>query len=311
MRPGFSERTLWHCVVLLAMAWAVAPIAVAEPPVSKPPVARDLSQYREQFPTHLTRQGPPPAVWRDARPLAVPPGARQVTYESGGLELKAWVSDPPTDGKMHPAVVFCHGGFWFGNEDWDSVKPFRDAGFIVMTPMVRGENGNPGDFAYFFGEVDDAIAAGRALAAMPGVDRSRLFISGHSAGGSLAVLAAMKDNPFALSAPIGASLDLRSGVKMPGERYHSLVVFDPTDPHEVEGRSAVLFTASLREPVRLFQGDRDGNGRVQRQFVALAKHFGKDATVTPVPGDHFQSLPAAVPKIVELFQAYTPIGHTP
>ncbi len=308
--PGGAVSKPRACRTIVAVVLGMVVSAVADPP-RQPPVARDLAAYRAQYPTHLTRHGPPPAVWQDQTPTAVPAGAKEVTYGSDGLKLKAWVSDLPAGGKARPAVVFCHGGFWFGTEDWDGTKPFRDAGFVVMTPMVRGEDGNPGDFSFYYSEVDDVIAAGRALAAMPGVDPSRVFVSGHSAGGALATLAVMRDGPFAMAAPIGAGLDMRSMVKAPGERNQSLVVFDPADAHEVEARSALLFTASLRVPIRLFQGDRDGTGRVQQQFVALAKHFGKDATVTVVPGDHFQSLPAAVPKIVALFQAFMPAGPKP
>jgi dipeptidyl aminopeptidase/acylaminoacyl peptidase len=39
-----------------------------------------------------------------------------------------------------------------------------------MTPTLRGENGNPGNFECFYGEVDDVIAAGRYLATLPYVD---------------------------------------------------------------------------------------------------------------------------------------------
>ena len=40
--------------------------------------------------------------------------------------------------------------------------------------------------------------------------------------------------------------------------------------------------------------------------MTLAHHFGKPATLTVVEGDHGQSLPNAIPKIVKLFQEYVP-----
>jgi dienelactone hydrolase len=269
-------------------------------------IARDLPSYRAEHPTHLTRHGPPPSMWQDPTPLQLPPGVKEVTYPSGALQLKAWVSDTPPDGKLHPAVVFCHGGFWFGNEDWDALKPFLDAGFVVMAPRVRAENGNPGEFEYYYGEVDDVIAAGQYLAQQPGVDKQRLFVSGHSAGGDLSTLAAMLPNPFAMSAPIGASLDMRIMAKAKDERHKQLVVFDPTDQAEVESRCALLFTNSLRCPIALFHGDQDWAPEIQNQFISLAHRFNKDATLTVVSGDHGESLPNAIPKIIELFAAYSP-----
>jgi dienelactone hydrolase len=272
-------------------------------------IARDLPSYRAAHPTHLTRHGPPPEMWQDPTPLNRPPNVKEVTYPSGALQLKAWVSDIPHDGQLHPAVVFCHGGFWFGNDDWDALKPFLDAGFVVMAPRVRAENGNPGDFEYYYGEVDDVIAAGRFLAQQPGVDKQRLFVSGHSAGGDLSTLAAMLPNPFAMSAPIGASLDMRIMAKAKDERHRQLVVFDPADQAEVESRCAMLFTSSLRCPIALFHGDQDWAPELQTQFISLAHRFNKDATLTVVSGDHGESLPNSIPGIIKLFQAYTPSAH--
>jgi len=63
-----------------------------------------------------------------------------------------------------------------------------------MVPVLRGENGQPGNFTFFYDEVDDVLAAAEALAQRTYVDANRMFISGHSAGGTLTMLAAM--TPF-------------------------------------------------------------------------------------------------------------------
>jgi dipeptidyl aminopeptidase/acylaminoacyl peptidase len=303
---------LVHIASAFLAAWlltAASPTFAQAPPTKAPnyapPVARDLAEYRSKYPTKLTRKGAPPEIWQDPTPLKLPAGVNEVTFDSGDLKLKAWVSAVPNDGRPHPAVVFCHGGFWFGNEDWDVLKPFVDAGFVVMAPRVRGENQNPGSFEYYRGEVDDVVAAGRYLAGIKGIDKSRIFVSGHSAGGDLATLAVMvADSPFAMSAPIGAALDMRALVALTDDRHKQLVVFDPGDPHEVESRCAVLFTASLRRPIVLFHGDKDWGDPIQKQFVMLAHHFKKQASLVVVPGNHGQSLPNAIPKVIELFQQY-------
>lgn len=67
------NRVVRSCGGSLGLA-CCARLAVADLPTFKVPVARDLSQYRQQFPTHLTRHGPPPAVWQDDRPLVIPRG---------------------------------------------------------------------------------------------------------------------------------------------------------------------------------------------------------------------------------------------
>jgi dipeptidyl aminopeptidase/acylaminoacyl peptidase len=293
-------RLLFAAVVLAGVVCATAKAQVAY----QPPKARDLAGYRKENPTVLTRHGPPPAIWQSSRPLHKPDDVDEVTYQSDGLNLKAWLSHIPADGKIHPAVVFCHGGFWFGDEDWSVLKPFLDAGYIVMAPRVRGENGNSGEFQCFYGEVDDIVAAGNFLASQNGVEKSHLFVSGHSAGGTLAAMAVMKDNPFVLSAPIGADLDIRSIAKSTSDRQRQLIVFDPTNIHELESRSAVLFTASLRKPIVLFCGEQDAGIRSAKQFMTLAHGFHKNAVVDPVPGDHYQSLPNSIPEIIRLFNDF-------
>src|SRR5271155_534793 len=115
----------------------------------------DLAAARSHFRTNILRSGPPPSEWDD---LKTPEGAREITYNSGNLRLKAWISDlSPNQPNKYPAVLFLHGGFDLDAETWTSAKPFRDAGFVVMTPTVRGENGQHGTFTMYYDEVEDVI----------------------------------------------------------------------------------------------------------------------------------------------------------
>jgi dipeptidyl aminopeptidase/acylaminoacyl peptidase len=119
----------------------------------------DLAAERAAFKTHLLKRGPAPDLQTAYRPTWLDAqDAEDVVYPSGDLKLHAWLSKDPKDGKRHPAVIFLHGNFIFEPRQWTATEPFRDAGMIAMTPMVRGENGNPGDFEMFYSEVDDVIA---------------------------------------------------------------------------------------------------------------------------------------------------------
>lgn len=247
------------------------------------------------FKTKLVRQGPSPQT---PEPLKLPKGVREVHYRSGALMLKAWLSQLPKTGQ-HPAVVFCHGGFAFGETDWtEDSLPFVKEGFIVLAPMLRGENGNPGSFEFFYGEADDAVAAGRYLASLPRVDPKRIYITGHSAGGTLAVMAAMLDSPYALAAPIGAACDVRDWIT-----EKEFMVMDTRNPRELENRSAVFFAASIRRPLHLFVGDKDEGLADNRRLQTLANYFKKPCVTELVPGDHFTSKPEAIKRCVKLFKA--------
>src|SRR5438045_3986381 len=137
MQRAMSIASPWRSLLSVFILTAGASAVLAQPAAAQPaapPKARDLAAYRAQFPTKLTRHGPAPEIWQGTTLLKLPDGVREVEFESDGLKLKAWVTDAPQDGKLRPALVYCHGGFWFGNDDWDVLKPFVDAGFIVMAP---------------------------------------------------------------------------------------------------------------------------------------------------------------------------------
>jgi dipeptidyl aminopeptidase/acylaminoacyl peptidase len=264
----------------------------------------DYAAARKAFKSTIRRRGPSP---QEGGPLGNPPaGVKEVEYKSGALRLKAWLGEPPGGGKR-PAVVYCHGGFAFGREDFtDEAAKFVEQGFVVLVPILRGENGMPGHFELYHGDVDDAVAAGRFVASLPSVDAKRVFACGHSAGATLALFAALlPDTPYAASAPIGASMNALTLLLNPN--YEGLIVFDPLDPREVLIRSAVYFGPSVRRPVYLFAGDQDVLARVGgHQFAAGAARAPAKCEVRVVSGDHNSCKPEALRQIAEIFKSHRP-----
>lgn len=252
----------------------------------------DLAQARRSHPTRLAR-----SVTPESEPLAPPPGAREVNYRSGDLELKAWLGASPARGERRPAVVYLHGGLSLAAKDWDDAAPFREAGYVVLLPALRGVNGNPGAFELFWGEVDDAVAAGRALAADPGVDSKRIYLAGSGAGGTLALLAAMVPSPYARVASIGGMADPAPLLDSPG-----LAPFNPHDPLERLLRTPAAFPDSLRKPLALLVGAEDSalaasGGQLAREAALL----GKDCQLLTVEGGLDGAPEAGVRRCLELF----------
>jgi dipeptidyl aminopeptidase/acylaminoacyl peptidase len=176
----------------------------------------------------------------------------EVEYPSGDLRLKAWVNRPAKAGHKHPAVLFLHGGFAFGLDDWAVSRPFRDAGYVVLTPMLRAENGQPGAFTLFYDELDDVLAAAEFLSQQPYVDDKRLYVAGSSAGGTLALLAAEASPRFRAAASFSASPDQALLV-----RHAKLdLPFDKGDPRELQLRSPLAYAASFKCPVRIYYATR-------------------------------------------------------
>src|SRR5664280_635487 len=189
-----------------AMAQTPAPVAPG-PPVASPAHAVAVESYLDRlaaFRVHpnLIRKGPSPQPFKLSSP---PVGVQEVAYPSGSLSLKTWVAYPaaPSSNAKVPGVVFFHGGYAFGAGDFDDARPFLDAGFAVLCPMLRGENGNPGNMELALGEADDANAAVAWLASQPQIDSSHLYAFGFSAGGLVSAMLSLRPSPLRHAASAG------------------------------------------------------------------------------------------------------------
>lgn len=238
----------------------------------------DYAHARLRFQTRLVRKGPAPQAWA---PLTPPTGVSEIVYLSGELRLKAWVNRPSSTTRRYPAILYLHGGFAFEMSDWEETKPYRDAGFVVLTPMLRAENGQPGAFSYFYDELDDVLAAAEYLTKLPYVDPKRLFVAGHSVGGTMTVLAALTSHIFRAAAAFSGAF-YRPDFATAGE-----LPFDRSDPREIQLRSPILYASSVKCPLRLYYGSRETWwGLMAQRFAALAKIRGLNVEAAEVEGDH-------------------------
>ena len=257
----------------------------------------DYAQARAGFKTKLLRKGPAPNRWEPVKP---PKGVTEVEYPSGELRLKAWVNRPADESGKRPAVLFLHGGFSFAMSDWDSTQPYRDAGFVVLTPMLRGENGQPGNFTFRYDEIDDALAAAEYLSKQPYVDKDRVFLAGASAGADLALLAAMASKRFRAAASCSSVID---GANFLLRQKGSL--FDASDPREVLLRWPMAFVTSFKCPVRIYYGTEEpGLQLPSLHAAAAAQRHGLDVKAVEVEGDHGTAIPRAIKRSVAFFDKY-------
>jgi Fe-S cluster assembly iron-binding protein IscA len=245
-----------------------------------------LSEARKGFRTRLTRQE------SDKDPVDEPPPElfRTVRYESPAGKLAAYLSPPPRDGKKRAAIIWIFGGFsnGIGAGAWHEANPandqsagaFRKAGIIMMYPSLRGGTGSPGFREGFFGEVDDVLAAADFLAKQPFVDPQRIYLGGHSTGGTLVLLVAACSDRFR------AVFSLGPVGNVSGYGADSLP-FDIKNAKEVELRSPGNWLHSIRSPTFVFEGTEEpgnlsdllalsatnSNPRAQFFPVKRATHF--------------------------------------
>jgi dipeptidyl aminopeptidase/acylaminoacyl peptidase len=247
-----------------------------------------LTEARRGFKTKLVRQetGGPPAPEPPARLF------RTVHYFSPAGKLAAYLSPDPEDGQKHPAIVWITGGDsnTLDAGIWKKAPPsndqtasaFREAGILMMFPSLRGGNDNPGFKEGFFGEVDDVLSAADYLGKREFVDPARIYLGGHSTGGTLVLLAAASSDRFRAVFSFGPAADV-------GGYGPEFLPFDTSNRRELELRSPARWLHSIRVPAFVFEGTVQGNLRSLQAMSQISNnpkvHFH------PVKGaNHFSIL---------------------
>lgn len=249
---------------------------------------RSLRNARHGFQTRLLREE------RADCPAPVPPdGILRLIYYPGPLgDMSAYLS-PPADGSCkQPAVLWLPGEFRSSLTDlpWapapphndQSARAFREAGIVTMYPSLRGGNDNPGVVEGFFGEVDDVLAAADYLAHLNYVDPERIYLGGHSTGGTLALLAAECSDRFRAVFSFGPIEDVccYEADRLP---------FDVTIAMECELRAPVRWLHAIQCRTFIFEGTRRSNYS-SLQALAHADHPECVDFIPVEDADHFSLL---------------------
>lgn len=272
------------------------PPPVASAPATGPSSAKAASGFptlpeaRRGFQTALQQRGQK----RGSPPPDPPPGVfRKVVYDSPVGWIPAYLTPDPGDGARHPAIVWITGGDCNTIDEgvWTPADPkndqsaaaYRKAGIVMMFPSLRGGNDNPGEKEGFLGEVDDVVAAARFLARESYVNPSRIYLGGHSTGGTLALLVAESTDRFRAVFCFGPV----HNVVGYGPEY---VPFDASNRNEVALRAPLLWLRGVGCPTFVFEGtEQPGNIAALRAMKTAPGsplvHF------LEVPGaDHFSIL---------------------
>jgi len=278
-----SERALLLALVLGTVA-------------STSPEAGLSGSYLDRLTRHKARfvhKEPAPQDYEEDRP---PSGVELVTFTSEGMALKAWLAFPHgADDTPVPAVVYLHGGFAFGASDFQDAETFLESGFALMTPMLRGENGNPGHFEMFLGEVDDAAAAVEWLASDPRIDASRIYVFGHSTGGAISALLTLRDGVSLVDTGSSGGLYQESLFSV----WSDIVPFDFGDRRETSLRLLMGNQRWMQKPHFAYVGKDDNGNQIKMAADMEAKDFASLLKVEVISGDHWASLPKAIELYLE------------
>lgn len=209
------------------------------------------------------------------------------TMQSDGVTLNGWIMRPAdfNPSKKYPVVMDQYSGP--GSQsvvnrwqlDWQQY--FATQGYIVVCVDGRGTGGRGREFrdavyrrlGHF--ETIDQLNAARYVAALPGVDASRIGICGWSYGGYEALMCATAPNtPFASAVAIAPVTDWRYYDTVYAERY----MLTPQQNTDGYRESAPLTRAAdLGCDLLIMYGTADDNVHPANslQFVSALQSAGK------------------------------------
>lgn len=248
---------------------------------------KTLVQARAEASTRLTRQ-----IRDGTAPPRPPEGVFDlIRYPAPSGSLAAYLTPRPTAPGKHPAIVWMTGGdsntigdVWSPQppENDQSAAAYREAGIVMMFPSLRGGNDNPGMREAFYGEVQDILAAADHLATLDYVDPQRIYLGGHSTGGTLVLLVAESDPRFRATFAFGPVHDI--SLHDPG-----LLPVAMDDAREIRLRSPGYWLSSIRSPVYVFEGDRDANTDELEWMRSESRNSNIEFFIVPRT-DHFSVL---------------------
>jgi dipeptidyl aminopeptidase/acylaminoacyl peptidase len=257
---------------------------------SAPSVPSLLAEARAGFTTQLTADA------NSGTPAPAPPptaGLTIIEYPSTVGNLVAYLTSDPKDGRRHPAIIWIAGGdtntidnVWTPQpaDNDQTASAYRKAGIVMMYPSQRGGNTNPGHKEGFLGECDDVLAAARFLAAQPYVDPHRIYLGGHSTGGTLALLVAELPNPFRAVFVFGPATNPVA------YQEPTFTPFDTKDPEEVRLRSPGNWLTSVQTPTWVLEGTKSPSNITSLRLMSRYPHDRNVRFVALKGKDHFSEL---------------------
>ncbi len=223
----------------------------------------------------------------DAPPAPPPSTFNLVRYPAPPGDLAAYLTPPPKGTAKRPAIVWISGGDSAAIGDmWTEQEPkndqtaaaFRKAGIVLMVISLRGGNDNPGEREGLYGEVDDVKAAGDYLARQPYVDPARIYLGGHSTGGTLTLLTMAATTQFRAAFAFGP-------MATPSRTYMAALGVQVASQEDLDRRAPIRFLGAISAPTFIIEGE-DGNAKalaamqaantnpnVRFHLVPRASHF--------------------------------------
>ncbi|WND02890.1 alpha/beta hydrolase [Temperatibacter marinus] len=223
-----------------------------------------------------------------------------IFYGGGAPQFgELWMPKTPVPENGFPVIMFIHGGCWYAEYDIkhtrNLTKHLSDAGFAVWSVEFRRIGHEGGGFP---GTFDDILTSGKALDKLAGphrLDLSRVVVSGHSAGGHLALWygreAKIKPKAVLAMAP-AADLSYLSKEQTCGNAATKLMGGSPKDKAEAYKMADTALNPLQTVPQTIFIGKYDKTWTpVALRYVEVLKEKMIAHTVIEAPlSGHFEMI---------------------
>ena len=205
-------------------------------------------------------------------------------------------------------VVLLHGGFWKAEWDRRHTRPMAAElarqGCIVATPEYRRVGGGGG---WPVTAEDVGLAVGRLPELLAGLDLpvSPLTVTGHSAGGHLALWLATTGLPIERVVALAPVCDLREAIRLGLGSDATQAFLGGGDPAAAD--PMVLLAGRPEAEIHLVHGVRDDLVPVSQSRNLVAAHPW--VQLHEVPGGHFEPIEpgsTAWPTVLGLLVSHSP-----
>jgi acetyl esterase/lipase len=199
----------------------------------------------------------------------------------------------------HPVVFFIHGGFWRAKYDLSHTAHLCDAlkhaGIATWNVEYR-RVGNPG--GGWPGTIEDIRNAYHALLehknnSIAPLDKKRLCVAGHSAGGHLALYLAATESSITRVLSLAGVLDLRRAweLRLSNNAASEFLGGSPADLPERYREASPAERPIPHATQKLIHGTADDcvPCKISQNYAARKKIAGEDVDLLTLPGiGHFE-----------------------
>ena len=226
----------------------------------------------------------------------------KITWQSSrdGLGMEGWVVLPPDFGpdKRYPMILLLHGGphMAFGPNFSADAQLYAAAGYVVFYPNYRGSSsygdrfGTANHLNYPGNEYDDIISGVDTVIKKYSVYADQLYITGHSAGGTLAAWIIGNTKRFRAAAIQGPAVNFVSGALTAdfglyvSDYWFNSSVWDNFE--EYWRRSPLRLVGSVTTPTILITGELDYRTPISQteEYYQALKQQKVDAIMVRIPG---------------------------